>query len=140
MLMTAADAPLALAGGAPTIADLVGLPMIGFRHCMSGERTDEFLRARGLDMRVVFRSDDNGTVQGLVGAGMASALVPLLAADPTDERVRVMAMDEEIPARRIAIAWHRDRALSTAARAFIDLTADLCAEIQPTLDPVAARP
>ena len=66
----------------------MGLPMIGFRHCMSGERTDEWLRDRGVEMRVVFRSDDNGTVQGLVGAGMASALVPLLAADAADERVR----------------------------------------------------
>ena len=137
MLMTAADAPLALSGRPPTLGDLVDLPMIGFRHCMSGERTDDYLRDRGVEMRVVFRSDDNGTVQGLVGAGMASALVPFLAADPTDDRVRLMTMGEEVPARRIAIAWHRDRALSPAARAFIDLTTLLCAEIQPTLEPAA---
>ena len=138
VLMVAADAPLAFAARPVVLEDLLGLPMIGFRHCISGERTDEFLRGRGVEMTVVFRSDDNGTVQGLVGAGMASALVPLLAADRSDDRVALLPMAGEIPARRIALAWHRDRALSPAARAFIETATTLCAELQPqvALEPV----
>lgn len=137
VLMVAADHELAQAGAAPVLADLSGLPLIGFRHCMAGERTDAYLRAQGVDMQIVFRSDDNGTVQGLVGAGMAAALVPLLAADRGDERVALLEM-RGLPERRIAIAWHRDRALSPAARGFIEATGALCEELQPGVASVAA--
>ncbi len=135
VLMVAADHPLALSVEAPVLADLEELSMIGFRHCIAGERTDDFLRSQGLEPRVVFRSDDNGTVQGLVGAGMAAALVPLLAADQSDERVAILPMGSVIPERRIAIAWHRDRALSPASRAFIDVTRALCLDLQPGVAP-----
>ena len=63
---------------------------------------------------MAFRSDDNGTVQGLVAAGFGAALVPLLAVDQADERVRILALEPEIPERRIALAWHRDRHRSPA--------------------------
>ena len=46
------------------------------------------LAQRGVGVDIAFRSDDNGTVQGLVGAGFGVALVPLLATDAKDERVR----------------------------------------------------
>jgi DNA-binding transcriptional LysR family regulator len=131
VLMVAADSPLASAGRPPGLAELDGIPLIGFRHCTAGERTDDHLRAQGIEPRVVFRSDDNGTVQGLVGAGMASALVPLLAADPSDDRVALLPMDGAVPERRIALAWHRDRVLSSAARAFIASASGLCDEMQP---------
>ncbi len=87
VLLVAADDALARAGRPPALADLADLPMIGFRTCVAGERTDAYVRAQGVELRTVFRSDDNGTVQGLVGAGMAAALVPLLAADRADPRV-----------------------------------------------------
>ncbi|HTI33958.1 MAG TPA: LysR family transcriptional regulator [Miltoncostaea sp.] len=127
-LMVAADSPLA-AKGVAELRDLHDLPMIGFRHCVCGERVDAWLRRQGVEGRVVFRSDDNGTVQGLVGSGMAAALVPLLAADESDDAVALLDVEGGVPDRRIAIAWHRDRALSPAARAFIALAQELCAEL-----------
>lgn len=130
VLMVAADDPLAATGRPAGLEDLEGRPLIGFRHCIAGERTDAHLRARGVDLRIVFRSDDNGTVQGLVGAGMASALVPLLAADVGDERVSLVEIGPDVPERRIALAWHRDRALSPSARAFVDVAAVVCGELQ----------
>ena len=136
VLLVAADDPGALAGGAPALEDLAGVPMIGFRTCVAGERTDEYVRGRGVELRTVFRSDDNGTVQGLVGAGMAAALVPLLAAHGSDPRVAVLPMSAEVPDRLIALAWHRDRALSPGARAFIACAQAVCRELQ---GPVAAR-
>ncbi len=127
-LMVASDSPLARKGIAE-LRDLHELPMIGFRHCVCGERIDGWLRDRGVQGKVVFRSDDNGTVQGLVGAGMASALVPLLAADESDDAVALLGLEGDVPDRRIAIAWHRDRVLSPAARAFIALAQELCAQL-----------
>ena len=127
-LMVAADSPLA-ARGVARLRDMHDMPMIGFRHCVCGERIDAWLRERGVQGRVVFRSDDNGTVQGLVGAGMAAALVPLLAADGADDAVTLLDIEGGVPDRRIAIAWHRDRTLSPAARSFIALAQQLCAEL-----------
>ena len=53
-----------------------GLPLIGYRRETEG--AEAFLRSRGLDPEIVFRSDEGGIVQGLVGAGIGYAVVPLL--------------------------------------------------------------
>src|SRR5437867_3522954 len=76
------------------------------------------------------RSDDNGTVQGLAAAGHGCALVPRLTIDASDDSIRVIEMAHQLPPRLIGIAWHRDRYRSAAARAFVDLAGELCAEIQ----------
>jgi DNA-binding transcriptional LysR family regulator len=117
-----------------SLLDLGGLPLIGSRSCRSNDLAESELRIRGTSPVISFRSDDNGTVQGLVGAGFGAALVPLLAIDQHDERVRVLALEPEIPPRRIAIAWHRDRHRSPAARAFVDAAVLLCGELQPQLE------
>lgn len=127
VLMVAAESGLASVGRVPRLADLDGEPLLGSRHCVCGERLEALIASLGIDARIVFRSDDNGTIQGLVGAGMAHALVPLLTAEPSDERVRLLAMGDEVPPRRIGLAWHRDRAISPAARAFLDCTGAVCA-------------
>ena len=127
LVVAAADSPLARAGRPPTLAELGGIPLIGSRNCFAGEQIERLVQSRGIDLNVVFRSDDNGTVQGLVGAGMAAALMPALAVEPHDEQVVVLTTAEELPPRRIALAWHRHRALSRAARTFIDRAVDLCA-------------
>jgi LysR family hydrogen peroxide-inducible transcriptional activator len=79
---------------------------------------------------VAFRSDDNGTVQNLVAGGLGVALVPRLAVDETDPRIRVLGLDPPIAPRRIAIAWHRDRHRSPAALAFVELAVAVCAELR----------
>jgi DNA-binding transcriptional LysR family regulator len=90
------------------------------------------IRRVGAEPRIVFRSDDNGTVQGLVGAGMASALVPLLAADTDDPRTALVPLPG-VPPRAIGLAWHRDRALSASARALIEEAASLCGALQASV-------
>jgi DNA-binding transcriptional LysR family regulator len=126
VLMVQAESPLATRDHGLGLRDLAGVPMMGFRHCISGERVEELVRSRGVDLNIVFRSDDNGTVQGLVGAGMAVALVPLLAVETSDERVVLLRIVEELPDRRIGLAWHRDRARSSAARAFLESAQRIC--------------
>jgi DNA-binding transcriptional LysR family regulator len=126
VLMVQAESPLATRDHGLGLRDLAGVPMMGFRHCISGERVEELVRSRGVDLNIVFRSDDNGTVQGLVGAGMAVALVPLLAVETSDERVVLLRVVEELPDRRIGLAWHRDRARSSAARAFLESAQRIC--------------
>jgi molybdate transport repressor ModE-like protein len=121
-----------------SLADVGDLTLIGNRACRSTSLAEGELAQRGVGLDVAFRSDDNGTVQGLVGAGFGVALVPLLATDPKDERVRVLELDPEIPPRRIALAWHRDRHRSPAARAFTEVAAEVCADVAASLTPIPA--
>jgi len=111
------------------IAELGDLTLIGNRACRSTSLAESELAIRGVDVHVAFRSDDNGTVQGLVGSGFGAALVPLLTVNVHDERVRVLETEPEIPQRRIALAWHGDRHRSPAARAFFDVASEVCAEL-----------
>ena len=121
-----------------SLADVGDLTLIGNRACRSTSLAEGELSQRGVGVDVAFRSDDNGTVQGLVGAGFGVALVPLLATDPRDERVRVLELDPEIPPRRISLAWHRDRHRSPAARAFAEVAAEVCADVAASLAPTPA--
>ena len=121
-----------------SIAELGDLTLIGNRACRSTALAEGELVQRGVTVDVAFRSDDNGTVQGLVGAGFGAALVPLLTVDPNDARVSVLEIEPEIPHRRIALAWHRDRHRSPAARAFADIAREVCAEVEASLAVVAA--
>jgi molybdate transport repressor ModE-like protein len=132
VLLVPAEHDLAEATRA-SLADVGDLTLIGNRACRSTSLAEGELAQRGVGLDVAFRSDDNGTVQGLVGAGFGVALVPLLATDPKDERIRVLELDPEIPPRRIALAWHRDRHRSPAARAFADVAVAVCADVAASL-------
>jgi molybdate transport repressor ModE-like protein len=137
VLVVPADHALAASQRA-SLADVGDVTLIGNRACRSTVLAEGELTQRGVTVDVAFRSDDNGTVQGLVGAGFGVALVPLLATDRNDDRIRVIELDPEIPPRRIALAWHRDRHRSPAARAFVDVAGEVCAEVGASLAPVAA--
>src|SRR5919204_4263284 len=64
-----------------SVEDVAALPLIGFRSCRNEHRIEAQLRARGFEPSVVFRSDDNTTVQALVAAGVGTALMPRLTVD-----------------------------------------------------------
>jgi molybdate transport repressor ModE-like protein len=132
VLLVPADHELADAGHA-SLADLGDATLIGNRACRSTQLAEGELAQRGVDVDVAFRSDDNGTVQGLVGAGFGVALVPLLTVDRNDELVRVLELQPAIPPRRISLVWHRDRHRSPAARAFVDVAVSVGAEVAERL-------
>jgi DNA-binding transcriptional LysR family regulator len=84
----------------------------------------------------VFRSDNNGTVQGLVGAGVGLSVAPRLTVDEDDPSVDVIDLRGRIPARVIGLVWHRDRHRSPAAKAFVQSAIAVCRELAAT--PAAA--
>jgi DNA-binding transcriptional LysR family regulator len=109
--------------------DLGDTALIGHRRCKTSAQAETALRESGIEPRVAFRSDDNVTVQNLVGAGLGAALVPRLTLDESDPRVRVVQLEPPLPPRRIALCWHRDRHRSPAARAFVELSVAVCHEL-----------
>jgi molybdate transport repressor ModE-like protein len=130
LLVVPADSPLADRATPPPLREIAQLDLIGFRQCRSMTQIEAALR-RPIDF--VFRSDHNGTVQGLVGAGVGAALLPSLAVDPNDEATRQIELGPNVPPRLIAVAWHRDRYRSPAAGAFTELATEVCAELDSEL-------
>ncbi|MGH3060402.1 MAG: LysR family transcriptional regulator, partial [Gaiellaceae bacterium] len=118
VLVVPADSELARRPKPPALREVAGMPLIGNRLCRSVHQVETRLRDAGVEPQIVFRSDDNGTIQGLVAAGVGVALVPLLTVDTGHEGTAVLGL-ADVPPRRIGIAWHRDRYRSPAALAFV---------------------
>jgi DNA-binding transcriptional LysR family regulator len=105
--------------------EIAALPLIGYRRGTDG--VEAFLRARGLEPEIVFRSDENGIVLGLVEAGIGFAVVPLLAVDGrADIAVKEVS---GVPPRVITIAWNADRTPTPAGRAFVQIVTEIGGEI-----------
>ena len=105
--------------------EIAALPLIAYRNAVEG--AEPVLRARGLELDIVFRSDEGGIVQGLVGAGIGYTVVPLLGVDE-DTDIAVLEV-QGVPPRQITVAWHADRIPTPAARAFIEIVTEIGAEI-----------
>jgi molybdate transport repressor ModE-like protein len=131
VLLVPADSPLAARTSA-SLADLGDLALIGPNLCSSVMLLEDALREHGTTVEYAFRSDDNTTLQGLVAASFGAALMPLLAVQPGDDRVRVLRLEPPVP-RRLAVVWHRDRHRSPAARAFIEIAVETSVEVEREL-------
>jgi DNA-binding transcriptional LysR family regulator len=138
VLLVPADSPLAVRGPPVPLREVATLPLIGARLHRCRMDVDAHFRARGLEPRYVFRSDENGTVRGLVAAGVGIGIVPRLAVDPHDERVVALELGPKVVPRVIALAWHRDRYRPAAAEAFVELASELCAELQRRAEPASS--
>ena len=138
VLVAATGSPLAGLASPPPLRLIAEQRLIGFRSCRSTRWVEQQLRAAGTEPNFVFRSEDNGTVQAMAGAGLGSALVPQLAVDPADPSVVVIPTD--LPPRRIALMWHSDRYRSPASRSFVDIAREVCAALAAGLGPGVAEP
>ena len=127
------------AGGAQAHSDAEGdplQPLVGFSYCAAMNHVESQLAASGRAPNMVFRSDNNGTVQGLVGAGVGVSVSPLLTVDEDDPDVVVIDLLGRIPPRVIGLVWHRDRHRSPAAEAFVETARAVCGEL--AAEPAAA--
>jgi len=138
-VLVVAAAAAARAWRRPHVRDLDGAPMVAFQLGRHQVLAEEFLAGLGVRPRVVFRSNDNGTLQAMVAAGLGVALAPLLAVDENDPKVRVLPLAEPVPDRVLLVAWHRDRYRQPAAAAFVDTAVTVAAEVQRAHDAFMAR-
>jgi DNA-binding transcriptional LysR family regulator len=111
---------------AVNIADIAQLPMIGTRNIGCRQIIDNAFRQAPTPPKYVFRSDDTPTIQGLIGAGLAYAVLPLLTLDENDPNVAILRIRPEPSARGLGIAWHPDRRLTPALMPFIEAAAEIC--------------
>jgi DNA-binding transcriptional LysR family regulator len=122
VLLVQAGSELAGRESAPSFRELSGLPIVTWRHI--GE-PETYLRGRVPDLNIVFRSDDNGTLVGLVAEGLGVAVVPQLVVNPRNPAYVALPFGNRIPPRQLAIVSHRDRFQSAAAESFVELAKSL---------------
>jgi molybdate transport repressor ModE-like protein len=134
VLLVRPDSPLAGSKSPPSLKEIAAVPLIGYRQCRSIHAVEERFRGTGLEPHIVFRSDDNTTIQGMVAAGVGSALVPRLTVETRDDGVLALPVDARVPPREIGIAWHKDRYHAPAARAFVAVAVRVCEELQAELE------
>lgn len=136
VLLVPASSPLASGSRTPTLKEIVLQPLIGFNHCSAMDQVESELTAVGRTPNFVFRSDNNGTVQGLVGAGVGISVVPRLTVESDDPSVEVVDLRGRIPPRVIGLVWHRDRHQSPASDAFVACAVEVCSDL--AVEPAAA--
>jgi DNA-binding transcriptional LysR family regulator len=117
-------APRAEADGTTASAgDLNGRPLIGQPNSDSCQlMIDRRLESVGIRPDYVFRSQDNGAVQGMVRSGLGWAIMPYLAIDPHDPGIAVLQLDPPVAPRTIQLVRRTDRTLPPAAELFAALT------------------
>ncbi|TAM57664.1 LysR family transcriptional regulator [bacterium] len=103
------------------LSRIKGMPVIGFGQGRSMEQAESQIKSQGIELNIVFRSNYNGVVQGLVGAGVGCAIAPRLTLDLRRTDTRVLGPIKDLQPRLIAMAWHKDRYRTPAAAAFIDV-------------------
>jgi DNA-binding transcriptional LysR family regulator len=103
--------------------------MIGTRNPGCRQIVDDAFRQAPVAPSYVFRSDDNPTIQGLIGSGMAYAVLPLLTVDENDPSVAVIPIRPEPPPRRLGIAWHPDRRPPLALLPFVEVASEICRDL-----------
>ena len=136
VLVVPAGSPMSALRRTPTLKEIALQPLIGFNHCRAMDQVESPLASTGRTPNIVFRSDNNGTVQGLVGAGVGISVAPRLTVDEDDPSIQVIDLQERIPPRVIGLVWHRDRHRSPAAEAFVESAIAVCREL--ATEPAAA--
>jgi DNA-binding transcriptional LysR family regulator len=126
VVLAPADSGLARRGGRLSARELAELPLVAAQCCRSTSHLEAQLRERGLEPMVVHRSDDNGTVLGLVASGAGLALVPRMVAEWATGDVAILEFDEWLPPRRVGLSWRSDRHLSPLREAFVAAVRETC--------------
>jgi DNA-binding transcriptional LysR family regulator len=112
-----------------SIADIAHLPMIGTRNVACRQIIDDAFRHAPVWPTYVFRSDDTPTIQGLIGSGLAYAVLPLLTVDENDPNVAVIPIRPEPSPRRLGIAWHPGRRPPRALLPLVEAAAEICRDL-----------
>jgi DNA-binding transcriptional LysR family regulator len=94
------------------------------------------MHERGYEPEVVHRTDDNGTLYGLIAGGVGAAVGTQLVADGAKGSVATLQIEEPLAPRRIALAWRRDREFPPRHEAFLELVRSVCRDLG--LEPTAA--
>jgi DNA-binding transcriptional LysR family regulator len=99
--------------------DFTTRPLLAYKTCAVQRHHEDALVASGaLPKSRIVCMEDAATIQGLVAAGCAYALLPRLAVSSTDVAVRVL----EGPSRELHLVWQRSRTMTDQLKHFVAVT------------------
>jgi DNA-binding transcriptional LysR family regulator len=130
VLLAPADSPEA-ARESIGLDEVVRLPLIGFRSSWCLGLVNDRLAPTGRPPDYVFQSDDNPTIQGLVGAGEGYTMTTLLSIDLADTRTVVLPIEPPVEPRRVVALRPTDRHLPAALEPFVEIATKVCADMTP---------
>lgn len=105
--------------------ELATMPLISHAKMRDVHLIEHRLGRPLLGEHIVFRSNDNATVLGMVAEEVGAAVIPWLAVDPDRHGLHLRRIADVSP-RKIGIAWHRDRYPLPTATAFSRLAREVC--------------
>jgi DNA-binding transcriptional LysR family regulator len=108
-------------------SDLHGLRLVCLRRCHSTDQALARLEANGIRPDVVYRTDDSGTLLGLVRAGATAALLPELLVESDGHGLVARSLAAPQLYRRIGIAWRREQPPADAGAEFVEIVRDVLA-------------
>jgi DNA-binding transcriptional LysR family regulator len=108
----------AAAGHAVTLEELAALPLLTVEGCRAQSSLELALHARGRSLDVRKRLDTVEGVLSFVAQGFGFGLLPASALLPAN--LVAIPVDPRVPARVVAVAWHRDTELSPSAQRVVD--------------------
>lgn len=108
------------------------LPLVGHPAICHQAAVEDFLRARGIRPRFVFRTEGNEALLAMVRAGLGAALAPRLAVLRTDETLALHALSPELPPREIYLLWQAGRTHSPLAAHAIEIARRTAAGLTPS--------
>ena len=119
VLLVRRDSELAAERRRVTVRQLAQLPLISYRDLRRVHLPEARLGAQLSEANIVFRSDDDETIHALVAEGIGVAILPWLSFNHRDDRLTAIPI--AVPERGVGLAWHSERELTAAARAFVEI-------------------
>lgn len=114
---------------AVSLDEIVRLPLVGQRSDWCRSITaNRFAPVGGLP-EYVFETDDNSTLQGLVGAGEAYAFVSRLSIDVSDHATVALPIDPAVEPRRLVVLTPAHRTPPPALAPFVETAEKVCADL-----------
>ncbi|MGW6276259.1 LysR family transcriptional regulator [Kribbella sp. NPDC055071] len=106
--------------GPVDLDQLDGLSLVAHPPVCDQGRFEDFLTSNGIQPQFVFRTSGNEALLAMVRAGLAAAVMPLLAIR-ADDSLAIHAIEPELPPREIFLLWQAGRTHSPLAAHAIEI-------------------
>jgi DNA-binding transcriptional LysR family regulator len=115
----------------PTLAEIAQLDLIRPTSWRTLELLETEFAAAGLRLHFTAGSSTDAGVQALVADGIGGALMPRLAVELGDPRIRTIELDHQLlPERTIVAFWHAQRHHGPAHSAFVETSVSIARELK----------
>ena len=105
------------------------LPIVAHPAICDQARVEHFLAEQGIRPEFVFRTAGNEALLAMVRAGLAPAVMPLLAVYPHDAGLALHEFEPALPAREIFLLWQAGRTHSPLAAHAIEVAQRVAADL-----------